>query len=190
VREGIVTFKSGIRYRSRLEARWAAFFELLGWHAFYEPFDLDGYIPDFVLHGRKERILVEVKPVSGESDPLFQEAKAKIEKSGWKHDALIVSYFLPEANNIEIGGHDLCVGWLGEFIPWGASNEFFAWTWNSAPFNDRSGSVGFSHGRNSYHDRITGFYDGNPALLSCGHPSKQQIEKHWHDAGNAVQWQP
>jgi hypothetical protein len=38
-----------IQYRSRLEAHWAAFFDTLGWRHEYEPFDLNGYIPDFVL---------------------------------------------------------------------------------------------------------------------------------------------
>jgi hypothetical protein len=97
----IITICNGTRYRSRLEARWAEFFRLLGWRAFYEPFDLDGYIPDFILHGCKERILVEVKPVTGKDDPLFKETATKIEKSGWKHEALIVSYFLPQSRSRE-----------------------------------------------------------------------------------------
>ncbi len=37
-------------FRSRLEARWAATFDLLGWRWEYEPFDLDGWVPDFRLN--------------------------------------------------------------------------------------------------------------------------------------------
>ena len=48
-------------YRSKLEARWAAMFDLLGWNFEYEPFDLNGWIPDFVIYGINN-ILVEVKP--------------------------------------------------------------------------------------------------------------------------------
>lgn len=55
---GIPTRYAGIQFRSRAEARWAAFFDSLGWHWEYEPLDLDGYIPDFVLGGR---CIVEVK---------------------------------------------------------------------------------------------------------------------------------
>lgn len=73
-RTGIATVESGVMYRSRLEARWAIFFRLLGWQAFYEPFDLNGWIPDFVLHGTKQ-ILVEVKPVTGMDDPLFKDTR-------------------------------------------------------------------------------------------------------------------
>ncbi len=38
---------AGVQFRSRLEARWAAMFDLLGWPWEYEPVDLDGYIPDY-----------------------------------------------------------------------------------------------------------------------------------------------
>jgi hypothetical protein len=34
-------------FRSRLEARWAAFADLAGWKWKYEPVDLNGWIPDF-----------------------------------------------------------------------------------------------------------------------------------------------
>jgi hypothetical protein len=61
----IPTVYAGVQFRSRLEARWAAFFDLLGWKWEYEPFDLEGYIPDFLLHQRPHTIwLAEVKPVS------------------------------------------------------------------------------------------------------------------------------
>lgn len=49
-------------YRSRLEARWAAMFDSLGWRYEYEPFDLAGWIPDFILLGERN-VLVEVKPI-------------------------------------------------------------------------------------------------------------------------------
>lgn len=49
-------------YRSRLEARWAAFFDLLGWRHEYEPMDLGRWSPDFLL--RDFGMLVEVKPVT------------------------------------------------------------------------------------------------------------------------------
>jgi hypothetical protein len=61
--KAIPTTYNGIRYRSRLEATWACFFDSLGWEHEYEPFDLDGYIPDFVLRFPKENVLVEVKPM-------------------------------------------------------------------------------------------------------------------------------
>lgn len=52
----------GIQFRSRLEARWAAFFDKLGWQWEYEPCDFNGWYPDFVIFGQGP-IYVEVKPV-------------------------------------------------------------------------------------------------------------------------------
>lgn len=67
---------SGITFRSRLEARWAVFFDKLGLKWEYEPegFQLDqgvGYLPDFFVHGvsgtvggkkkQKDGLFIEVK---------------------------------------------------------------------------------------------------------------------------------
>lgn len=65
---GIPTTYKGIKFRSRLEARWAAYFDLrddgLKWA--YEPIDLPGWIPDFMLEipGIELPALAEVKPVA------------------------------------------------------------------------------------------------------------------------------
>jgi hypothetical protein len=41
------TMYSGVQFRSRLEATWAAFFDLANWQWKYEPIDLEGWVPDF-----------------------------------------------------------------------------------------------------------------------------------------------
>jgi len=56
------TYANG-HYRSRLEARWAAFFDLVGLPYIYEPIDAGGYIPDFLIPGANP-LYVEVGPVS------------------------------------------------------------------------------------------------------------------------------
>lgn len=43
------TFYNGTKFRSRLEATWAAFFDLMEWKWQYEPIDLRGWTPDFLL---------------------------------------------------------------------------------------------------------------------------------------------
>jgi hypothetical protein len=63
------TYK-GVMFRSRLEARWAAYFDLIGWKWKYEPIDLVGWTPDFFVSfpcGHSEcsgshELAVEVKP--------------------------------------------------------------------------------------------------------------------------------
>lgn len=60
-----------VLFRSRLEAKWAAMFELCGWAWQYEPVDLPRWSPDFFIHIRRPRanglireikLLAEVKP--------------------------------------------------------------------------------------------------------------------------------
>lgn len=82
----IPTLYRGIQFRSRLEATWAAFFDLRSEPWEYEPLDLSGYIPDFVMHDGK--LLVEVKPEFTYAGLL--EHVGKIEQSGWIGKALIV----------------------------------------------------------------------------------------------------
>ena len=60
--KAIPTVFGGVEYRSRLEARWGAFFTLLGWDHLYEPLDLDGWAPDFMIRGAAGVTLIEVKP--------------------------------------------------------------------------------------------------------------------------------
>jgi hypothetical protein len=58
----IPTEYKGRIYRSRLEARWAAFFDRLDLAAEYEPFDLGSWSPDFLLSAIDT--LIEVKPLT------------------------------------------------------------------------------------------------------------------------------
>lgn len=60
---------NGVEYRSRLEATWACFFDMYKWKYKYEPYDLQGWTPDFELTfpcWKKDcgshTILIEVKP--------------------------------------------------------------------------------------------------------------------------------
>lgn len=60
--KAIPTEYAGVKFRSRTEARWAAFFDLVGLKWDYEPFDLEGWAPDFLLRTKIGHVLVEVKP--------------------------------------------------------------------------------------------------------------------------------
>jgi hypothetical protein len=180
----IETLYRGYRFRSRLEARWAAFFHLLGWQAHYEPFDLNGWIPDFILHGSKQRVPVEVKPIASEDDPIFWETVRKIAASGWRGDALIVGYLLPREGQ-------LCVGWLGEDMTGlggTCGDPDPARCWATAPFQivgDGCMAVaGFCHEYQSYHDRISGDHPGG----QTGASNEELIESLWAQAANEVQW--
>lgn len=79
---------NGIRFRSLVEARWAEMFSKLGWEWEYEPIELNGYIPDFIIKFPYRHLLVEVK---GETNMENIEQYAdKIIKSGWDGEFLLV----------------------------------------------------------------------------------------------------
>jgi len=61
------TYYNNRLYRSRLEARWAAYFDLAGWDYEYEPMEINGRNPDFIISCKSKSydtssIIVEVKP--------------------------------------------------------------------------------------------------------------------------------
>jgi hypothetical protein len=64
----IETRYNGVIYRSRLEARWAVFFDVIGVRHIYEPGTYNGYLPDFALLNCPAKV-IEIKP----SQPTFEE---------------------------------------------------------------------------------------------------------------------
>ena len=176
--QAIPTMYKGTRFRSRLEACWAAFFDLVGWRWEYEPFDLPGWIPDFALVGADEITLVEVKPVAGLDDPIAHGACAKAGLATRNRDRdneiLLLGYVWPTTI---IGGTG--IGWLGE-RSWSGNGHLW---WEPAPFHDLGG-LGFHHDFGSFRNRITGQYEGDQ-----GAGAEAPIDE-WHQAGNAVRWRP
>jgi hypothetical protein len=82
--QAIETVYRGYRFRSRLEARWAVFFDTLGIDFDYEPegYDLAAagyYLPDFYLPDLK--LWMEMKPMPATHDEMWK-AKTFAELSG------------------------------------------------------------------------------------------------------------
>jgi hypothetical protein len=75
----IETEWKGFRFRSRLEARWAVFFEELGFNWRYEAQGYEGegvkYLPDFTLADGENTFFVEVK---GDPDGLIKDRERMI----------------------------------------------------------------------------------------------------------------
>lgn len=113
-KNAIETEYKGYVFRSRLEARWAAFFDLMKWNWEYEPCDFNGWIPDFVIFGSRE-IYVEIKPVS-----CFCEHVAnKIDNSGCNDEVVIFGMTLQQKKEKAIVGCDgICIGWIREYGSW------------------------------------------------------------------------
>lgn len=65
--KAVPTLYNGVNYRSKLEAQWAAFFDEMGWEHTYEPFEINGLIPDFIIYCTTKsypvsQMIVEIKP--------------------------------------------------------------------------------------------------------------------------------
>lgn len=98
----IETTYRGYRFRSRLEARWAVFFDAIGANWEYEPegFDLgDGlyYLPDFVLHDMK----VDTRTGGSGDQDVYVEVKGKMTEK----DAEKIKRFAEDEHPIYVVGN-------------------------------------------------------------------------------------
>jgi hypothetical protein len=175
---GIPTVYRGVQYRSRLEAKWAAFFDLLGWPYQYEPFDLGGWIPDFLLMGRVP-VLVEVKPVF----EFPQDVAAKIVAARPEQETMIVGCAIgklePQYMCARLG-HMISLGCVCREQCGGKHA-----TGVGVSKNDSSRRLGLYSLYGSPCDRISGRDDGQKGFTwaLCS-----EIEPIWAKAGNLVQW--
>lgn len=180
---GIATRYGGIQYRSRLEAKWAAFFDSIGWWHTYEPFDADGYIPDFMIQGDAP-LLVEIKPAVTHRDFTDMSSYLWGRINGyWNHDVLILGLTpLPALGSQD--NWNSSAGLLGEHIQMDDSSD---WDVGVARWFrcDKCDLVGVHHDNLSFKGRPCGHYDGSKHL---GAVRIETLRTAWNEAGNAVQW--
>lgn len=174
-----------IEFRSRLEARWAAFFDLAGWHWKYEPFDLDEWTPDFILHGAANDILIEVKPIEWiEPEQILQQRDL----------AKVFAHRLPEGDHEHLKRELLVCGdgpqWVGADFVLGA---FADEAWGVAPDwavlclggSDEETAFDFCARNGAFGYRMSGAWDGARHVF----PVNDNIAmRAWFEAGNRVQW--
>jgi len=100
--KAIPTTYRGVKFRSRLEARWAAFFDLTGQSWTYEPYDLDGWAPDFEIKTGAGRLLIEVKPFLWEDKDPFDFIDQDLRRKVGRYNGIIVGAELnPEHGNFD-----------------------------------------------------------------------------------------
>ena len=107
-----------MRFRSRLETRWATFFTLLGWSWQYEPdLEYNGWIPDFMMTSGVP-MLIEVKPERSIA-ALVENHRERIEKSGAAPPVVLLGAAL--ASSIDEDppiGARMCLGGKWEPLAW------------------------------------------------------------------------
>ncbi len=179
--KAIPTMYNGVQFRSRLEATWATFFDLCFWDWDYEPIDLNGWIPDFVLKGVNYYIYVEVKPFTQIEE--FDKAIDKIIKTHINENILLlgVSPFGDEWGWF--------LGWCNE-----ECDKDFDCDFHPAIFSDHkaSGKIGYSeqftyrydyyNSVMSFRQRLNDMYDGD------GYNDDGDPMPLWKEAKNITQW--
>lgn len=143
----IETIYNGYRFRSRLEARWAVFFDAANIKYQYEQegFDLSNgiyYLPDFYLPDFD--VYVEVK---GDTESGRKEIEEKCEKAiawGGPIKQLLILSDIPEGRSID-GGI-----WHFPIIYWRADGRFWGW-WFFHDYGDECiGSISSANYTNSH----------------------------------------
>lgn len=160
------TMYNGVQYRSRLEARWAAFFDLIGWKHEYEPIDLPGWSPDFLLKGCRH-VLVEIKPVY----QFPYDVALKIDSASPEDRSPFECLIIGNAPFSNAGS--TYIGWLRSMDDWSESPFMYI------------GSIDFCHCNQSFQGRMTGQYDGN---WGDEEYAAAIVDRCWKQAGNIVQW--
>lgn len=112
--QAIDTFYKGYRFRSRLEARWAVYFDQVGVVLEYEPagFNLGGkcYLPDFYLP--EFNTYIEVKPTVGDKDKVFSDMVAMIESGASQKGKCLAVFGDPLNHKL------MAIGRIDDGQPW------------------------------------------------------------------------
>ena len=181
-------------FRSRLEARWAAFFDEMGWQWLYEPLELDNYVPDFMLLGAR-KVVVEVRPMARLDDEHAVSGKSDLMKVPEGHDLLVLGLTpcIPVCGfdpNKYKGNHLFAFG----LAPlWGARNEV-DWKWDACVFVRPAEHSGY---RLDFADHYGGLWTGKMSgihdkygYLDDDAETRAFVDAAWARAGNATQYDP
>ncbi len=162
---GIPTKYSGVQFRSKLEAKYACLFDLLKISWEYEPVELRGYLPDFVvdvpfLAGDKvySPVLIEVKPVFSPKD--FRDSINTIANSGWTGAAIVAGAMIHK-KELFVNQPEYIIGYGHPIV-----NE--------------------DHGRANSGDWFRVGWSGADGGFMIGGPT--DITALWREAQNRVQW--
>lgn len=171
------TMYRGVLFRSRLEAKWAAFFDNVGWHWGYEPCEFNGWFPDFAIYGSEGHIIyVEVKPIC----EFCKETTDKIDASGCVSDVILLGQIcpIPNSDGISFTNNTVQLGWMREQY---GSEDF---QWAAAELGTWDDQIGFCNPEQGWTDPISGKYG-----KFYRKDITDFIYKSWGDACNKTQWE-
>lgn len=183
--KAIPTTYAGLNMRSRLEAIWADVFTQLGWNWYYEPLDLDGWIPDFVIdgHGYKPT-LVDVKPYTSSfktGDELDLKIRRALKMDLDRYNVFVTRAYPTIAPAIKKQGSNI------PYVGWVLVNNSWVHAVITSPCPPPSKVFGLAGATGSglYGDVITGV----PYIIPIYAPALPEfMSRLWNPAINATQW--
>ncbi len=156
-------------------------FDQLDWSWVYEPFDADGYIPDFLIVGKRP-LLIEVKP-DATTEQLAEHAQRVIDavRQHWSgRDILFLGATpLPAGDDTWAAGLPTS-GLLVESI--GGDHAVADGQWCRC---GKCGCWAVFHSEQSYACRPCGHYDGDAYLASL---NPRHIEAMWAATSDKTRW--
>lgn len=186
----------GNLYRSRLEATWAAFFDLCGWRFEYEPPELPGWAPDFLPFGNQMPVLCEVKPITRPHAETCARISDAANEARFRGHLLLLGVGVSVAD----GALGLGLGWGDDgWNPWFSEapgpetednldefnfGEFAAAAYVVSP----DGRLDFAHDMNAFCGHMTGAWDGDHYLNPDS--GDAMAGKKWGIAKALTQWRP
>lgn len=201
----IPTKYAGVQFRSRLEARWAAFFDLAKWTWEFEPPEEIGWLPDFLLIGADHVIKVEVKPIQwvGDDYAVTRQATAIAELD--KVRRYVADQSAPYCPSCAKKHHEdvLVLGAYPHFfeqihiVSTAMLGVFLGEQWHEPELGGRQSDIAGLGGGHTprildfyahygcFEYRMGGEYDSDRHLLPCDQVTVQRM---WRQAGNIVQW--
>jgi hypothetical protein len=186
----------GETFQTYLEAKWAAFFDLVKWGYKYRPLDFPGWTPTFSIYGTRP-VLVAVEP------NITEEARQRILSvyvgaPGYKRPIELFEMLLLSDGLIKDDEYDdhLILGRLWESNGTPVGNDTDAgpldqyavlgvWTGSDqdGPNKNPTNQVGFGGDLGAYYDRITG-HDDSGAIGGRG--PIPDFHALWNEAHNRV----
>jgi hypothetical protein len=192
--KAIPTLYRGVQFRSRLEARWAAMFDLMGWNWRYEPLDFDGWIPDFIIKRAYEAgddLLVEVKPFlwgGRDAEPfLTPDVVGKFPKELPPSMQETTEWRIPKSRGVLVLGaelHPVAARGFDDSFPtigvWRSDSGYA----EAALIGGHGEELDLFEGNSWYRYKLRNIYDGDHHL----EPPEQNLDALWAQAGNKVQY--
>lgn len=186
----IPTMYGGRQYRSRLEAKWAAFFDLMKWRSEYEPYELGRWSPDFVMADEAgSPVLVEVKPIlSFDADVAKKMEEASTERGRQNYGTLLLLGVSPTA----LGG-GVRIGWVGLYCEgpeskWAWQPALLAWVRDASTPRLLPDVLHHEYTDDSGRLYMRGIFTGIHACEEAVGLYQEEVMRLWAAASNCVQW--